>query len=559
MISAQKFNEYAQSPGAFRADLMVDVSGVVKRFGEVQDDWQRTDFAAIDAGLMVCNGRATADVGGKMRAYLERARGHSKTTDLAILVVWALAFATRPLKGYAFAADRDQAVLLKNAVDVLIRLNPWLGELIEVQKNLVVNKAEGHPGYGASLEISSSDVASSYGILPDLIIADELTHWEGDGSLFQSLLSSAGKRTSCLFVIISNAGFAESWQWGVREAIREDEDWYFSRLDGPVASWMSEKSLAEQRRILPGLSYNRLWLNEWSSAGGDALTKEDINAAFRPELSPMSGGDPAWKFVGGLDRGLTRDCSAVVVLAVPADGRAGKIRLAHHKLWRPTLGKKIDLLEVERYILSLDEEFNLEFVAFDPWQAEHLAATLDADSGRRRRNQRRVNWAEPWMREIPPVAVNLRAQATLTIEFFTDHRIQLFDCEPLRRDLHKLRVEEKSYGPRLVSPRTGEGHGDSFSAFALALLMAHELSGKRVTILGDLLGGSTSGAASWEAAWERRLAEHAEEQELDRLDAQTMRSDRYGLQDAIRSGQIHQQITVTQVPRNWHWQPTNHR
>ncbi len=553
MITAAKFQEYSQSPEAIRNDLLVDVSGVVKRFGDVQDDWQRADFAAIDAGLMRCNGRANADVGGKMRAYLERARGHSKTTDLAVTVVWALAFATRPLKGYAFAADKDQAILLKNAVDVLIRLNPWLGELLEVQKNIIVNKAEGHPGYGASLEISSSDVASSYGILPDLIIADELTHWEGDGSLFQSLLSSAGKRTSCLFVIISNAGFAESWQWGVREAIREDIDWYFSRLDGPVASWMSEKTLAEQRRILPGLSYNRLWLNEWSSAGGDALTKEDIEAAFLPELSPMSGNDPDWKFVAGLDLGLTRDCSAVVVLAVPSDGKAGKIRLAHHKLWRPTLGKKINLLEVERYILELDEEFGLETVGFDPWQAEHLAATLDADSNHWRRNQRRVHWADPWMREIPPVAANLREQATLTIEFFNDHRLQLFDCEPLRRDLHKLRVEEKSYGPRLVSPRTGEGHGDSFSAFALALLMAHELSGKRRIVLDDILSSPSNGG--WEAAWQRRLAEHAEQQELDRLDRESVSSDHYGLQEALRTGEIRQHITVTEIPRNFHFGP----
>jgi hypothetical protein len=88
------------------------------------------------------------------------------------------------------------------------------------------------------------------------------------------------------------------------------------------------------------------------------------------------------------------------------------------------------------------------------------------------------------MREIPPTAANLREQATLIIESFTDRRLQLYDCEPLRRDLLKLRCEEKSYGIRLTSPRDGDGHGDTFSAFSLALLIGHELAGKKRVVAG---------------------------------------------------------------------------
>ena len=173
-----------------------------------------------------------------------------------------------------------------------------------------------------------------------------------------------------------------------------------------------------------------------------------------------------------------------MTLAVPTGGNAGRIRLARHRLWRPTSGNKIDLTEVERYLLELDELFGLEFVAFDPWQAELLSQRLEADSGHRRRNQRRFHWAQPWMREVPPTAANLRAQATLVIECFNDHRLQLYPCEPLHRDLLKLRVEEKSYGVRLVSPRDEHGHGDTASAFSLALLVAHELAGKRAVRAG---------------------------------------------------------------------------
>jgi hypothetical protein len=64
--------------------------------------------------------------------------------------------------------------------------------------------------------------------------------------------------------------------------------------------------------------------------------------------------------------------------------------------------------------------------------------------------------------------------------------LQLYPCDDLRRDLLALRCEEKSYGVRLVSPRDQHGHGDSFSAFANALLLAHELAGKKRQIAGAI-------------------------------------------------------------------------
>ena len=516
MISQKTFAKYAADPSAFRADLIVDVDGVARRFGDVQDDWQRSDFAALDPALMRCNGRSDDD-DAKSRAYIERPRGHSKTTDLAVTCCWAMSFATRPLKGYAFAADRDQSALLKDAMATIVRLNPWLAEILDVQKNLVLNIAAGHPGAESRLEIFASDVASSYGILPDFIIADELTHWAGDGSLWHSLISSAAKRSNCLLVVISNAGFADSWQWSVRESARTDESWIFSRLEGPQASWLTPDRLAEQRRMLPAVAYARLWENQWSSGGGDALSPTDIEAAFRDDLQPMADREKGWLFCAGVDLGLTRDGAAVVVLAVPEGGKAGRIRLAHSRLWRPTLGKKINLLDVEKHILDLDEQFGLEQVGFDPWQAEHMAQTLEADSGRRRRNQRRLHNAEPWMREIPPVAGNLREQATLTIECFQDRRLHFFPCEPLRRDLLKLRVEEKSYGVRLTSPRDGDGHGDTFSAFGLALLVAHELAGKKTPFVGVLDDEYEDGLTPLQRALtehQQRAEEYAEEARL---------------------------------------------
>jgi hypothetical protein len=171
-------------------------------------------------------------------------------------------------------------------------------------------------------------------------------------------------------------------------------------------------------------------------------------------------------------------------LAVPYGGTAGRIRLANHRIWRPTKGKKVNLNEVEEYILEMDETLGLEFCGFDPWQMESMAQRLEADSEHRRRSQKRRFESQPWMRAIPPTAANLRQQCTLTREGFADGRFLFYECDPLRSDLKKLRVEEQSYGERLISPKDRDGHGDTFSAFANALVIAHEVAGKKPVVAG---------------------------------------------------------------------------
>ncbi|MEZ6119024.1 MAG: hypothetical protein R3C28_20985 [Pirellulaceae bacterium] len=171
----------------------------------------------------------------------------------------------------------------------------------------------------------------------------------------------------------------------------------------------------------------------------------------------------------------------------------GRIRLADNRLWTPMHGKKINLTEVEDYIRQLDRRFQLNCVAFDPWQAEHLAQRLEFEKQIRLRSQTRLQ-TKPWMREVPPTSTNLRDMAGLVIECFVDRRLELYECSQLRNDLVKLRVEEKSYGVRLVSPRDSSGHGDTFSAFGLALLLAHEAGGKKKRQCGAIdLDGSLYG------------------------------------------------------------------
>jgi hypothetical protein len=255
---------------------------------------------------------------------------------------------------------------------------------------------------------------------------------------------------------------------------------------------MTPERLAEQRKMLPGVAYARLWENLWTSGLGDCLTEDDIAAAFRDDLTPMTGREKDWDFIAGVDLGLTRDCSAVVVLAVGRFGSKfeGRIRLAFHKLWKPIAGRKINLIDVEEFVIEMDRRFNLKVVALDPWQAELLGQKLDFyREQKRRKNLQNHGSRDPkaFVQTIQPTLDTLHKTATLVIESFNDRRLEFFPCEALRRDLLKLRVEERPNNRfRIVSPRDGEGHGDSYSAFSLALFVAHEQAGKRKARVGVL-------------------------------------------------------------------------
>ncbi len=286
-----------------------------------------------------------------------------------------LTFATRPIRGFAYAADRDQARLLRDAMQTLTRLNPLLGSTLSIESFRVKNIADSHPGRDGELSIESSDAASSWGVLPDLIIADELTHWPGDGTLWHSLVSSAAKRANCLFIVIANAGVGQgtSWQWTVRENARTSPDWYFSRLDGPKASWITEKTLAEQKRLLPDAVYRRLWMNQWSTGGGDALDAADIEAAVTLD-GPMWSNLPGHSCIAGLDLGVKRDHSAFVVLA--CDHSTARVKLAWVESWKPTAGESVNLERVRMGVLTQSQRLGITGVFYDPWQCEYLAQRL---------------------------------------------------------------------------------------------------------------------------------------------------------------------------------------
>src|SRR5262245_54410716 len=94
------------TPAEFRQSLLIDADGEAVPFRP--DPWQLRDFEALDAAWQKLAG-FPIEGNPIRRAWQERPRGHSKTSDLAVMAAWALAFSPRPIRGIAAAASKDQA------------------------------------------------------------------------------------------------------------------------------------------------------------------------------------------------------------------------------------------------------------------------------------------------------------------------------------------------------------------------------------------------------------------------------------------------------------------
>lgn len=269
--------------------------------------WQERDFVALDDAWRSLAGHHVNEPVVR-RAYLERPRGHSKTTDMAIQCAWILQYSPHAVRGLAAAADQDQAGLLHAAIADLVRRHPDLCPDLIAQQHVIRNRRT-----QSRLDVISSDVNSSWGQLPDFIICDELCHWPKP-DLWHSLCSSAAKKPKCVLAVLTNAGIGAGWQWNVREAARTSRRWYFSSLAGSQAPWISTASLDEQRRLLPPAVYARLWDNAWQHSDGEFVSLAEAEACRDEQRVAQTRGALNRTYVAAIDYAEKHDRTAAVIV-----------------------------------------------------------------------------------------------------------------------------------------------------------------------------------------------------------------------------------------------------
>jgi len=451
-MDQQILEAMATDPSVFRRELVINSDGT--KFGDVIEPWQDADFLPMDAALLEAAGRKPYDPSTIRYSWSERPRGHSKTFDVATSVAWFLLFARGPYVAIVAAGDRDQAKLVRDSLDKIVKFNPWLEEYITIQTYDAIGRN------GSRLKIMSADVGSSFGETPRLVIADEVCHWpEATGEdLWGSLFSSAGKSKECAVTSITNAGMIGTWSHKLRERIVGVPSWRFSRLDGPKASWITPEVLDSQQKLLLPKQYERLWLNNWTDSVGDALDEELIKAALRGNLSPIDARERDYFYVAGLDLGLSSDGTGLTVLGKHI--KTGRLRLAKVLTWKPTKQKSVSIEEVEKELLAINEKFRFQRIYCDNWQTMQMIERLN------RRGLR-----------IEGVSVNASMYAKIArsiLSLFGDSMIELYHHVELLKDLRSISLIEHPPGNiRIKLPESNNGHCDAAMSLFLAIEAAN--------------------------------------------------------------------------------------
>lgn len=507
----------------FLDNVRVETDDGPRIWGQIADPWQRSDVDAIRPALerLVVPGAPEPQ---RQRAWWVRPRGHTKTTDIVLLITWVLAFSRRKRRMVWIAVDKGQGLEGRAALLSLLEHNPWLRALLVIKQESVESKHT-----GSELRFLPADVEGAYGMLnTDVFVLDELTHWKRK-TLWTAVASTFAKRGDSLVFCAMNAGFEGSWQHKLDQRLRDDANWCYSSLSGPIASWITPDRLAEQETLLTPLEYRRLWRNQWGGADGEGLDDRWIERAC-VLTGPLDSPEPGYAYAAGVDLSWKHDWTSIVVVGKDvgyyeqwADGKRVKpatrleavtgldlvrdavrdmeqqdwrdgesvpwvprrpqrkieykefggtsiYKLAKIRVWRPGRGQEVDLAEVENVILALHRQFGLRRVAVDIYQGLQLTQNL-------RRQGLKVlslQFTSKLWDEL----------ARLFISVYRESQLQIYPDEILLSDLRRARIVEGPYGVKVESPRaTDAGHGDVLVGKLLALYGCRQIAKSRAPVV----------------------------------------------------------------------------
>lgn len=336
-----------------------------QRWGEVAEPIQVEDARAL----------LTSEPGAPKLHALTRARGRSKTTDLAGASVAALVDLLPPgAQGYGAAADRDQAALLvREAAGFVLRSG--LGDVLDVETWRVVNRKT-----AASVVALPADGPSAYGLRPRWVVVDELGQWAStprSEAFWEALASSFGKVADCVVAVITTEPAPGTMGHRILTSAAGSPRWRVHRVPGPPP-WMTPEAIEEQQRLLMPSAFRRLILNEPDVADEDRLVGwDDLEACVESDRLVLPP-DPGCRYAVALDVGLRRDRTVLVVAHREVDEDGPYVVVDRLHRWVPGGAEAVDLSDVEATVLQAAREYDAG-VWVDPWQAALLAQRLRAE------------------------------------------------------------------------------------------------------------------------------------------------------------------------------------
>jgi phage terminase large subunit-like protein len=419
------------------SDGVALVSGLVledgRRWGEVALDRQVDDL------------RAVLNLSGRRYHFVTRPRGGSKTTDVAAAAVAVLALDAPPgSRSYAVAADADQARLLVDAMARLIARTPGLAGAFSVEARRVTATAT-----GATLEALAADGPSAFGLLPHLVVMDELAVWpETDNArqVFDAMLSAVPKTPHGRLVIITSAGSPSHWSYRVLERARSSRAWRTSEMPGPCP-WIDSATLAEQQALISEAQYARLFLNEWTEPEDRLARRDDLDACIR--FTGPQPPIPGRRYVMSLDMAYVHDQAVVAICHRDPDGI---VVVDVIEAWQGTPRNPVREADVEERLDELWRVYQRPSVWLDPWQTKGLAQRLRAGGAT--------------VVEYSFTSQSVGRLALTLYRLIRDHLLALPNDRELLDELAAVRLRETTAGTYRLDHAAGR-HDDRAVAIAL--------------------------------------------------------------------------------------------
>lgn len=302
-------------------------------------------------------------------------RGHDKTSFLARLCNWLLAFGKRRVTVIAGASDEEQAGLITEAMKVEAGLNPWLWKRLRFYKKVV------RGSYTRSeLHVQAADAKSAFGLRGDVYVLDEITHWK-KSDFWETLLSGRAKMPGALFFILSNAGLLGTWQHDLWLRLKGDPTWSIYEAPGQMNSWMDPAQIERDRKLLPAGQAKRLFDNQWIDPAEESgyLTRPEVEACellgMQLGLLPQTRGTPGNEYVFSIDYGPKRDRTVLVVGHQDVVSRL--IVTDRMDVWQGRPDQPVQLAMVRAWLEEQRANFHPCRLVLDPYQMEDIAQTYE--------------------------------------------------------------------------------------------------------------------------------------------------------------------------------------
>lgn len=388
-------------------------------------------------------------IGSPPYHFVTRARGYSKTSDLAGAAATLLLTLPAGARLYWLAADAEQGTLALDSIAGYERRTPLLRGQLTVQARRVVV-----PSTGSTLDVLAADAPSAWGLRPAAVLVDELAQWPESRSatrLLEAVTSAVLKVPGARLAVITTAGDPAHPAARLLEHARESSLWRVSETAGPPP-WVDPARLAEQRRRLPESAFARLFENVWCEAEDRLTTVEAVRECVT-HAGPLEY-DRAHKYVVALDLGLKRDRTAAVV----AHREGERVLLDRLAVWQGSRLRPVRLADVEEWIEHAAGSYGRANVVCDPWQTIGLAQRL------RGRGLR--------VEEFAFTAQSVGRLAGTLFNLLRDRALGLPDDAGLLDELAHVRLRETS--PGVLRLDHDSGRNDD-RAVAVALAATHLL------------------------------------------------------------------------------------